>query len=105
MLYEIIEKTNDWKLGDKWLTKGWTRQGHSEEEIRKVLDETRDLRIFEYNRGAIAMAISFGVAFVGLPYVKWKIDDIRTKRKLKKIQESMTRNLKKEDEESEEEAE
>ena len=104
MLYEIIEKTNDWKLGDKWLTKGWLRQGVSEEKIRKVLDETRDLRIFEYNRGVTVMAVACGVAFVAVPYVKWKINDIKTRRKLKKIQESITRNLKEEDEESEEEA-
>ena len=104
MLYEIIEKTNDWKLGDKWLTKGWLKQGYSEEKIRKVQVETRDLRGFEYNRGVTAAAIGFGVAFVVVPYVKWKINDIRTKRKLKKIQESITRNLEEEDEESEEEA-
>lgn len=85
MLYEIIEKTNDWKLGDKWLTKEWLKQGHPEKEIREILDKTRDLRGFEYNRGVTVMAVSFGIVFVAVPYVKWKINDIRTKRKLKKI--------------------
>lgn len=44
MLYEIIEKTNDWKLGDGFLKKAWIKQGVSAEEAQKVLDETRELR-------------------------------------------------------------
>ena len=102
MLYEIIEKTNEWKLGDGFLKKAWMKQGASAEEAQKVLDETRDLRGWEYNRG-IAVAAAWALtAVVVIPYAKYKINEIRTKRKLKKLQKEITRNL---NEESEEEAE
>lgn len=101
MLYEIIEKTNEWKLGDGFLKKAWMKQGISAEEAQKVLDETRDLRGWEYNRG-ITVATAWALTtLVVIPYAKYKINEIRTKRKLKKLQKEMTRNL---NEESEEEA-
>lgn len=102
MLYEIIEKTNDWKLGDGFLKKAWTKQGISAEEAQKVLDETRELRGWEYNRGVTVAAVTIFTTTVVIPFAKWKIDDFRRKRKLKKLQKEITRNL---NEESEEEAE
>lgn len=103
MLYEIIEKTNEWKLGDGFLKKAWMRQGVSAEEAQKVLDETRDLRGWEYNRGiTVAAAVIFTTTVV-IPYVKYKIDEAKWNRKLKKIQDKYdtTEN----EEESEEAAE
>lgn len=102
MLYEIIEKTNEWKLGDGFLKKAWMKQGVSAEEAQKVLDESRDLRGWEYNRGLTVATAWALTALVVIPYAKYKINEIRTKRKLKKLQKEITRNL---NEESEEEAE
>lgn len=49
----------------------------------------------------MAAAVIFTTTVV-IPFAKWKIDKFRTKRKLKKLQKEITRNL---NEESEEEAE
>ena len=103
MLYEIIEKTNEWKLGDGWLRKAWLKQGGSAEEVQKLLDESRDLRGWEYNRGIAVAAATFATVYFVIPFAKDKINEIKTKRKLKKIQKKMVRDLK--TEESEEEAE
>lgn len=88
MLYEIIEKTNEWKLGDKTLERMWKKQGNSAKDIREALDETRDLRMFEYNRGVLFMAAGF-FGVITIPYVKAWIKAFRAKRELKKLQESM----------------
>ena len=103
MLYEIIEKTNEWKLGDGWLKKSWMKQGVSAEEAQKVLDETRDLRGWEYNRGVWVAGAVILTTTVVVPYVRSKIDEIKTKRKLKKLQKDLVRDLK--TDESEEAAE
>ena len=102
MLYEIIEKTNEWKLGEGTLKKMWLKQGQSVEDITKCLDETRDLRVWEYNRGVLLMAAEAAVYFIVIPAAKMKINEIKTKRKLKKFQKELIRDL---DKESEEEAE
>ena len=102
MLYEIIEKTNEWKLGDGFLKKAWMKQGISAEEAQKVLDETRDIRGWEYNRGITVAAVIIFTTIVAIPYAKCKINGIRMKRKLKRLQKEMTRNP---NEEREEEAE
>ena len=103
MLYEIIEKTNDWKLGDSFLKKAWMKRGVSAEEAQKVLDETRELRGWEYNRGINVATAVVLTTFVVIPFVKSTINEIQTKRKLKKLQKNLVRDLK--TDESEEAAE
>ncbi len=103
MLYEIIEKTNDWKLGDGILKKAWMKRGVSADAIQKVLDGSREIRAWEYNRGVWMATAALMTTFVVIPYVKYKIDEAKWNRRLKKIQDKYdtTEN----EEESEEAAE
>ena len=85
MLYEIIEKTNDWKLGEKTLTKMLVKDGSSREEVAKYLADTKDIRAWSYNRGLYVFAGYMAVVFIGIPCVKRVITDIKWKRHCKKI--------------------
>ena len=94
MLYEIGEKFNDWKLGEKTLTKMLVKGGCSREEAAKYLADTQDIRAWSYNRGLFIVAGYMAVVFIGIPFAKGVIADIKWKRHhnkiLKQIQERET---------------
>ena len=104
MLYEIIEKTNDWKLGEKTLTKMLVKGGCSREEAANYLADTKDIRAWSYNRGLYIFAGYMAVVFIGVPLVKGVIEDIKWKRLCKKISKQIEERYMAEEAEETEEA-
>jgi len=106
MLYEIGEKLNDWKLGEKTLTKMLVKGGRSREEAAKYLADTQNIRAWSYNRGLYIFAGYMAVVFIGVPYAKRVIADIKWKRNCKKIlKQIQERETVEEAEETEDDAE
>ena len=104
MLYEIIEKTNDLKLGEKTLTKMLVKGGCSREEAAKYLADTKDIRAWSCNRGLYIFAGYMAVVFIGIPFAKGVIEDIKWKRHCKKISKQIEERYKAEEAEETEEA-
>ena len=59
--------------------------GSSREEAAKYLADTQDIRAWSYNRGIYIFAGYMAVVFIGVPYAKRVIADIKWKRNYKKI--------------------
>ena len=98
MLYEIMEKTTDWKVGEKTLMKILIKNGATREEAAKYLADTKDIRRWSYNRGVCVFAGVATVVFVGIPLVKGTIEYIQwhaLRKRTEKIMEKIGKELEK----------
>lgn len=100
----FIEKTNDWKTGEKALYRKLIDAGFSRNEALNFLDDTKEVRGWSYNRGVLVLAGAYTVCltakYVVVPLVKRKIAYIKLKKLYKKTMEEIEETKDEKDEEA-----
>ena len=98
---DIKRSVDLWKLGEGKLARKLMNNGLSEEQIKEVLDKTRSLRAFSYNRG---VNLFFGgmLVWISGAYAAYKIKDRIETKKWKKHYKEVLEKIKEHETENEE---
>ena len=98
---DIMRSFELWKLGESKLARKLMNNGLSGEQIKEVLDKTRSLRAFSYNRGIF---VFYGCTLVWTGGA-WAVHKIKRKmqdKKWKKHFEEVLKEMKEHETENEE---